>query len=93
MLNTACTVREMYRGYYLLVKPVQGYFRFEWHDRQGNQFSDWKDYPSPQKATLAGRRYINHTVAEMAILDFLDDMLDERKICSDEYFSLWDSLL
>jgi hypothetical protein len=93
MLTTSIVFREVYRGYSLLVKPSEGRFRFEWHDRQGNQFSDWKDYQSPRKAILAGRRYINHSIAEMAILDFLDDMLDNRKINSEEYFSLWDSLL
>jgi hypothetical protein len=93
MINTLVLFREKYRGYSLLVKPSKGCFRFEWHDPQGNQFSDWKNYRSPQKAILAGRRYINHTVAEMAVLDFLDDMLDSRKISSEEYFSLWDSLL
>jgi hypothetical protein len=93
MISTSIVFREIYRGYSLLIRPSQGCFRFEWHDRQGNQFSDWKDYKSPDKAILVGRRYINRAIAELAILDFLDDMLDSRKICSEEYFSLWDSLL
>jgi hypothetical protein len=93
MFKTVVLLQEKYRGHSLIVKAEKGRFCFEWQDHQGNQFSDWRHYPSPQKAILAGRRYINHSIAEMAILDFLDDMLDHKKISGEEYFCLWDSLL
>ncbi|KGF71862.1 hypothetical protein DO97_14575 [Neosynechococcus sphagnicola sy1] len=86
-------IQENYRGYALAVRLSKGSFCFEWCDTQGNHFSDWRHYASPQKAILAGRRYVNRTIAEMAVLDFLDDMLDGQVISAEEYFSLWDSLL
>lgn len=84
---------ENYRGYALKVAPYQRCFRFEWQDNQGNSISDWKKYRSPRLAMRAGRYFIDHAIAESALAEFLEEMLQRGKVSSEEYFLLQDSLL